>query len=150
MGNRFLIVASCVHPFFKMRWISESSIRTYATELLRDEMLQVSHNSRISSVETSSSASSTTSSFFHFAESALVESADELSQFLADSDTTLHALQRFPMMKAIFLKFNCATPSSPPVERLFSAASRVRTRRRNRLSDHLFEVLLLLKYNEYL
>ena len=144
MGNRFLIVASFVHPFFKMRWISESSIRTYAPELLRDEMLQVSHNSRISSVETSSSASSTTSSFFHFAESA------QLSQFLADSDTTLHALQRFPMMKAIFLKFNCATPSSAPVERLFSAASRVRTSRRNRLSDHLFEMLLLLKFNENL
>ena len=64
MGNRFLIVAACVHPFFKMRWISESSIRAYATELLTDEMLQVSHNSRTSSVETSSSSSSITSSFF--------------------------------------------------------------------------------------
>uniref|UniRef100_A0A671Q8W1 HAT C-terminal dimerisation domain-containing protein n=1 Tax=Sinocyclocheilus anshuiensis TaxID=1608454 RepID=A0A671Q8W1_9TELE len=57
------------------------------------------------------------------------------------------SLNQFPNIKNIFLKFNTPTPSSAPVEWLFSLGDLVLTPRRNRLSDKRFEKLLLMRYN---
>jgi len=58
-------------------------------------------------------------------------------------------LHDFPRILKIFLKANTATPSSAPVERLFSIGSLILTPKRNRLTDQRFEKLLLLRYNHY-
>ena len=50
-------------------------------------------------------------------------------------------------VKQVFMCYYTPIPSSAPVERLFSIAGLVRTAKRNRMSDHMFETLLLLKAN---
>jgi len=67
--------------------------------------------------------------------------------YLNDPSTEIQMLQNHPQVKQLFLKYNTVIPSSAPVERLFSTASLILTKHRNRLSDALFEKLLLLKAN---
>ena len=70
--------------------------------------------------------------------------------YLNDTDSCLDMLSRYPTVKAAFIKYNTVLPSSAAVERLFSAASIILSKRRNRLSDDTFEKLLLLHQNRHL
>lgn len=75
---------------------------------------------------------------------------NELDLFLNDNDRDLISLNKYPRIKDLFFRFITALPSSAPVERLFSAGPLVLTIRRNRLSDELFETLLILKVHKSL
>jgi hypothetical protein len=68
-------------------------------------------------------------------------------KFLSDTDKDLSMLNRYPEIRELFIRYNTPLPSSASVERLFSAGAIVLSKRRNRLSDMLFEKLLLLKVN---
>uniref|UniRef100_A0A3B3B5W3 HAT C-terminal dimerisation domain-containing protein n=1 Tax=Oryzias melastigma TaxID=30732 RepID=A0A3B3B5W3_ORYME len=71
-------------------------------------------------------------------------SADqEVMNYLSSGGFELDTLSNFPAVKKVFLKYNTPTPSSAPVERLFSLGGLVLTPRRNRLS---FEYYLLQFY----
>jgi len=87
--------------------------------------------------------------FFNFNERAMEQSQKHL-QFLNDKDRELSMLHRHPEVKILFLRYNTTLLSSAPVESLFSAGAPVLTKRRNRLSDALFESLVLLKLNKHL
>jgi len=67
--------------------------------------------------------------------------------YLNDTSTETHMLQKHPQVKNLSIKYNTVIPSSTPAERLFSTASLILTKHLNRLSDSLFEKLLLLKAN---
>jgi len=56
-------------------------------------------------------------------------------------------LDRHPEVRKLFIKYNTAIAASAPVERLSSTGALVLSKRRSRLSDSLFETLLLLKVN---
>lgn len=71
----------------------------------------------------------------------------EVMDYLRSGVYELENLNHFPNIKNVFLKYNTPTPSSAPVERLFSLGGLVLTPRRNRLSDRRFEMLLLMRYN---
>jgi len=71
-----------------------------------------------------------------------------VDKYLNDSDRSLQMLNRHPAIKQQFLQFNTILPSSAPVERLFSSASLIMTKLRNRLSDEtLLKKLMLLEQN---
>lgn len=73
---------------------------------------------------------------------------NESDLFMVDPDINLESLHKYPRIKALFLRFNTALPSSAPVERLVSAGLLILTARRNRLSDEFFETLLILKIHK--
>lgn len=56
-------------------------------------------------------------------------------------------LNTMPIIKNIFLKYNIALPSSASVERLFSVAGDICTKKRGKISDQNFENCLLVKIN---
>jgi len=68
-------------------------------------------------------------------------------QYLRDPSHDFHQLSSYPIA-CVFLKFNTTIPPSAPVERLFSTAGQILLPRRNRLSDDMFEKLLVLKKND--
>jgi len=70
--------------------------------------------------------------------------------FLNDKDKELSMLNRHVEIKQLFSRYNTALPSSAPAQRLFSAGALILTKKRSRLSDELFESLLLLKVNKHL
>jgi len=55
--------------------------------------------------------------------------------YLNDTSTEIHMLQKHPQVKNLSIKYNNVIPSSALVERLFSTASLILTKHRNRLSD---------------
>ncbi|KAE9524086.1 hypothetical protein AGLY_015451, partial [Aphis glycines] len=55
--------------------------------------------------------------------------------FLSSNKKDLDILNKYPVIKEVFLKYNTTIPFSAPVERLFSKAIQVLTLRRNRLDD---------------
>ena len=73
----------------------------------------------------------------------------EVMSYLKSAETGMEMLKQFPTIKEICLKQNAATPSSAPVERLFSLGSLVMSPKRNKLSDQRFEKLLLMRYNHW-
>ena len=59
--------------------------------------------------------------------------------YLNDSNRDVRMLDRHPEVRKLFIKYNTAVASSAPVKRLFSTGALVLSKRRNRLSDTVFE-----------
>lgn len=151
LESREALLAALTLPKFKVRWISSAERREAARALLITECGTLLQDVDPAEKTQKAVANSSTSEkdFFSFA-----EEEDEMS-CTADSEvldymrsgSELEVLNRFPRVKAVFMKYNTATPSSAPVERLFSLGGLVLTPKRNRLSDDRFERLLLMRYN---
>lgn len=75
---------------------------------------------------------------------------EQLSQFLENCSKEMQSILAYPTILDTFVYFNVGLPSSAPVERVFSAAGDVLIPKRQRLGDHVFEQLLLLKCNKNL
>ena len=55
-----------------------------------------------------------------------------------------------PALKKLFIQLNTSLPASAAAERLFSCASLTMNSRRTRMSETLFEELVVLKANNHL
>lgn len=74
----------------------------------------------------------------------------EVKNYLSESQTDYKILHKYPLIKAIFFKYNTTLSSSAAVERVFSQSLMIFTPRRNRISSDHFEQVLLLKHNRKL
>ncbi|KAK1883288.1 putative AC transposase [Dissostichus eleginoides] len=140
-----LAVATC--PKFKLRWLRDERRREHVKELLTTDCRKAApatDNANVSQLP----ASPAEMDFFDF-ENQPTESFSaekEVTDYLR-SGYELEILNQFPNLKKMYMKYNTPTPSSAPVERLFSLGGLVLSPKRNRLSDRRFEKLLLMRYN---
>ena len=151
-GKDDLIIASVSHPQFMLRLIQSDADRPRAKYLLMQAMqAEANAADNITNPNVSSNSSEGTS-FFCFYESDHGDSTvqSELDIFLNDPAHDIPSLQRYPLMKKVFVLKNTSLPSSAPVERLFSIGGQILTPRRNSLTDEHFEMLLLLRANKNL
>ncbi|XP_060770321.1 uncharacterized protein LOC132881637 [Neoarius graeffei] len=147
------LLSALTLPKFKVRWIGAAERREEARALLVAECRTIPQDAEPAenkNQEVAAHSSANEKDFFSFD-----DEEDEIMSFSTDAEvleymrsgSELGVLNRFPRVKAVFMKCNTATPSSAPVERLFSLGGLVLTPRRNRLSDKRFERLLLMRYN---
>lgn len=149
-----LIIASLTLPQFRLRWLDDDR-KGHARTLLYQYVSSVEQQSEREAQSCSVSGSPSPSledDFFSFdAQPAdTVDTRAEVDVYLTDTARDIPSLHRFPRVKALFLKFNTALPSSAPVERLFSLGGQILTPRRNRLTPGHFERQLLLRANKWL
>lgn len=153
-----LLLAAISHPCFKLDWLDNEEEKESAKSKLRMAVLAINNETVITSQENNDSALPK-HSFFSWAQrseaSAGTNAIDRelLLHFSTpavslDNNYSLQCLKNTPSIEAIFLKFNTPLPSSAPVERLFSIAGCVYTKKRGRLTDGNFEKVLLYKYNK--
>ncbi len=145
------ILASMTHPYFKLRWVPEEK-----RESCRNIFIQTAQQF-VRNAEFNNSALETVvdkqDKFFKFNTTPInVDTHDvnrsqlNVLQYLDCPDKSLNSLKTCSMVE-MFLKYNTPLPSSAPVERLFSVGGLIFTKRRNGLSDEMFEKLLLLTKN---
>lgn len=149
------IIASVTHPYFKLRWVQADK-----TDYIRGLFLAVVRRrmeSRRPELQPESHgvmASSSNDDFFSFSSpnnsnSAQTENSDmECLKYLEDGCCNIESLNKYPLIRELFIEYNAAIPSSAPVERLFSYAGMVLTCKRACMSDANFEHQLLLKAND--
>uniref|UniRef100_A0AAY5KS23 HAT C-terminal dimerisation domain-containing protein n=1 Tax=Esox lucius TaxID=8010 RepID=A0AAY5KS23_ESOLU len=135
------ILAAVTLPMFKLRWLRDQRKKEMVKGMLAEECHKLIPHSSSCNVQ----------DFFCFEEAddtfSTVET--EVMTYLRTAETGMEILKQFPTIKEISLKKNAATPSSAPVERLFSLGSLVLSPKRNKLSDQRFERLLLMRYNHW-
>jgi hypothetical protein len=146
--NRDFIMAAVTHPKFKMLWIDDATKRAEYSQLLEAAIVNLSNSSITTDGIGGSSDNMSDDDFFSFNASASgVGRSQKHLEYLNNSSKEVAMLHSHPEMKQLFLRYNTCLPSSAPVERLFSSGALVLTKKRNKLSDSLFEKLLLLKLN---
>ena len=74
---------------------------------------------------------------------------DVIRGYISSPDKTMKALSSFPPVAELFSKCNTVIPSSAPCECLFSAAKRILTAYRCKLTNRHFELRLMLKVNQF-
>jgi hypothetical protein len=74
----------------------------------------------------------------------------EFAHYLEDFENDLLMLNMYPYVEQLVLKYNTKLPPSAPVERLYSFGGIIRSAKRNKLSDNMFETLLFFKANAHI
>ena len=144
------IVAAVALPRFKLRWLLTQERRDKAKASLLAECRKVQEDQG-TTTPTHNLNEDEEDEFYLFAdaEDTTDMAESQVMDYIKSMEKGMEVLNRFPLIKHISLKYNAATPSSAPVERLFSYGKMVFTPKRNRLSDQRFEKLLLLRYNHW-
>jgi hypothetical protein len=156
------IVAAVSHPQYKLRWVppdrKEEVTNIFVSAVSSAACKAAPHTSEPTTASDDddygygpSSNSSQTDSVAATSNS-MQENRGKIEalNYLDDRSKELNSLNSFGYVRATFIKYNTTLPSSAPVERLFSIGGLILTPRRNKLSDVMFEKLLMLKTNAQL
>lgn len=152
--NRELVLAAVSHPVYKLKWIIDERDLANAKRLFEGEVknmesipkenvieeLDIEDDEFISTHVHSSTRRASSDSRW----------ANEAFNFVEDRKKNLEMLDQYPLVSAVFRKYNTTLSSSGPIERLFSQALIIYTPRRNRISHINFERTLLLRKNQNL
>lgn len=156
------ILATITIPLFKLKWLSitnQGDVYEACKNVILSEAERV-QTSREGGAGESSNTEDTeeeNETFFRFLNessgpnnvpfnnSVAAISQMETLSYLQDKSKDINSLHKYPTIKHIFLEYNTILPSSAPVERAFSTGGQILTPRRNRLTDDMFETLLVLK-----
>ncbi|XP_038159718.1 uncharacterized protein LOC119795679 [Cyprinodon tularosa] len=150
LQDRDALLAAVSCPKFKLRWLRDADRREQVKQLLTEECSATAPPIQSSASVANTVVTQGEMDFFNFeAEPEETYSAEKEVMNYLSSSHDLQILHQFTNIKKIFMKYNTPTPSSAPVERLFSLGGLVLTPRRNRLSDQRFEKLLLMRYNQW-
>ncbi|XP_040209165.1 uncharacterized protein LOC120940399 [Rana temporaria] len=156
LGNEEAILAAVTLPKFKLRWLRSQELKDKAKASLLAEcqriVLEEPQQGNSTSTQQHHTDSAKENDLFSFEEdeeetTSLAE--NQVADYIRSTAQNVYSLCGFSLIKKILLRFNAATPSSAPVERLFSLGKLVFSPKRNRLSDQKFEKLLLLRYNHW-
>ena len=151
-----LILSSVTTPAFHLRWLNSDEKRERARSLLYAEVRKfrnhMQHEMNQLSEHSGCETENDEKMFYDFgAPSTTDENAQsEVDLFLADPSQAIETLQRYELIKAVYVRYNTPLPSSAPVERLFSMGGKILTPGRNKLTDENFERLLLLRANKWI
>ena len=147
-------MAAVSHPLFKLSWVEDADMRAKGTQMMEQAVRDNNRDpAEVSADLTQTMPTGNTGTapqlddFFSFTASTMQEPQQHL-EFLNDQDKNVTMLNKHRNIKRVFISYNKTLPSSAPVERLFSVASIVLSKRRNRLNDNLFESFLLMKINK--
>lgn len=151
LDNKDAHLAAVSSPKFKLRWLRDDRRRQQVKELLTAECRRAAWAIEgPAPVPTASTIPVDAEMDFFGFETEPEESYSaekEVMDYLRSGGYGLETLNQFSNIKNIFLKYNTPTPSSAPVQWLFSLGGLALTPTRNRLSDKRFEKLLLMRYN---
>jgi len=140
------MLETALYPRFKLNWIPNED-EELASEVRRLLEQKLEELFPLTASTTNVRAQIETDDLLYIPSRA-TPYVNELDLFMVCPDINLESLHKYPRIKALFLRFNTALPSSAPDERLFSAGLLILTARRNRLSDEFFETLLILKIHK--
>lgn len=148
-------MAAVTLPKFKLRWLRTQDRKDKAKASLlaecRKTVLDQDQQAGTSTPCQLSTNSAKEAEFFSFEEEdvSTATAENQVADYFKSGAQGMDSLHEFPLIKKISLRYNAATPSSAPVERLFSLGKLVFTPKRNRLSDQRFEKLLTMRYNHW-
>ncbi|XP_064477825.1 uncharacterized protein LOC135391490 [Ornithodoros turicata] len=147
--DRDLLLASIVIPRFKDRWLEDESQRQEIIQLLTEEVARPCYQNNHAEDDRQLLGKDSEDDYFSFVLPVAEESGRSVvSRYLAcPSNSPLTALTEHDVVRKVFLRYNTALPLSAAVERVFSIAADIMTRKRAKVTDENFERQLMLKLN---
>lgn len=156
-------IAGLSYPRFKNKWLTclEPSDRTKILKIFKTCISKQINENETATVGTrqanqeniffnfdaDSSDSDTSMTETNSSAAPMTKAELLMLHFFAEESQDLQLLDRYPEIKAVFIRFNTPLPSSASVERLFSFATMTNLPKSHKLSDSMFEKRVVLKCN---
>jgi len=149
-NDREVIAAAILHPKFRKTGAHNQAMIESGVQHIRYLLTSTSTATATSASATASSSASDDDDFFSTARRVPATSVDILSQYFNMQFDETNSICAWLELKELFIHLNTPLPASAASEHLFSCAGLTMSNRRTRMSDKLFEELVLLKQNKAL
>ena len=111
-------------------------------------LLAASKTAPVMEVESGLSEAEEEDSFFKRKKASVVSEEETLLYYVQTRSDDITNIAASPVLKKLFIQLNTPLPASAAAERLFSYAGLTMSSRRTRMSNELFENLVMLKVNK--
>jgi len=143
-----VVAAALLIPKFKTSWTKNREVIDRGINYIRHKLANATGTSSSPPGSIPGTDSDDDEDSFFADNSKSTADVEVFTQYLHQSSTEIKSLHAYPRLRDLFVMLNTPLPASAAVERLFSSAALVMTKRRNRMSDKLFETLVFLKANK--
>jgi hypothetical protein len=153
------IISTILMPCFKLKWIPKNSRETAKTLFVNTAVeFSANYKNWVSATSEPIEKKSKWTDFFDDDGEVQSTSNQETNcqnvelqclTYLEDTRENIDIFNdsKYSLLKSMFVRYNTAIPSSAPAERLFSYGGMVLRPQRSRLTDEMFEKLVILKVN---